>query len=290
MINKLIFKRSSPGLRSLIYIGLAIALIILDHKSLLFQKIHTNLVLVVFPLQYLVNVPVKTIHWIAINVTTQQKLIAENVRLQAHEFLLESKLQQLLVLERENTQLRNLLQLNTHVRDTNAMVAQLLAVNLDPTLQQIIVDKGTRDHICIGQPVLDAYGVVGQVIHSNILTSKVMLISDPKSAVPVQDYRNGIRAIAIGMGSSGKLMLINATNTSDIRQGDLFISSGLGLCYPLGYPVGVVFDLKRDPTKQSVMIILQPSAHLDQLQQVLIICPHRESLVNDIHQELMLRK
>ena len=290
-MNKLIFKRSSvPGLRALVYVGLAIVLIILDQKAPFFQKIHAGLVLVVLPFQYLVSVPVKTIHWIAINVMTQQKLIVDNARLQAHEWLLESKLQKLLVLERENTQLRSLLKFTAHIRDMHVVVAQLLAVNLDSNLQQIIVDKGIRDHIYVGQSVLDAYGVIGQVIHSSILTSKVMLISDPKSAVPVQDYRNGIRAIAIGMGSSEKLMLINVTDTNDIQQGDLFVSSGLGLRYPVGYPVGVVFDLERDPTKQFTMITLQPSAHLDQSQQVLITCPNKASLIKDIHQELILKE
>ena len=284
-MNKLIFKRSSiSGLRFLIYAGLAIILIILDQKSLFFRKIHDNLALVVLPFQYLVNLPIKTIHWITISVTTQQKLIADNVRLQAHEFLLELKLQKLLVLERENAQLRNLLKFTTHIRDAHAVVAQLLAINLDPNLQQVIVDKGIRDHVYVGQPVLDAYGVVGQIIHSSILTSTVMLISDPKSAVPVQDYRNGIRAIAIGMGkSSGKLMLINATDTTDIQQGDLFVSSGLGLCYPMGYPVGVVFDLEQDSMKQFLMITLRPSAHLNQSQQVLITYPNKGSLANDAH-------
>ncbi|AML48636.1 rod shape-determining protein MreC [Coxiella burnetii] len=290
-MNKLIFKRSSmPGLRTLIYMGLAIALIVLDQKALFFQKIRADLALVVLPLQYLVSVPIKTIHWIAINVTTQQELVADNARLRAHELLLESKLQKLLALERENAQLWTLLKSTAHVGGARVAVAQLLAVNLDPNLQQIIVDKGMRNHIYVGQPVLDAYGVVGQVIQAGLLTSKVMLISDPKSAVPVQDYRNGIRALALGMGSSGKLLLINVPDTSDIQKGDLFVSSGLGLRYPVGYPVGVVTELERDPTKRFATITLQPSAHLDQSQQVLMTWPNKASLAQDVHQELNLKE
>lgn len=98
----------------------------------------------VLPLQYLVSVPIKTIHWIAINVTTQQELVADNARLRAHELLLESKLQKLLALERENAQLWTLLKSTAHVGGARVAVAQLLAVNLDPNLQQIIVDKGMR--------------------------------------------------------------------------------------------------------------------------------------------------
>lgn len=80
-----------PGLRALLFIGLAVTLIVLDQKVTFFQKIRANLVLAVLPIQYLVNVPIKTIHWIATNVTTQQQLVADSARLRAHELLLESK-------------------------------------------------------------------------------------------------------------------------------------------------------------------------------------------------------
>ena len=274
-----------PGLRTLLCIGLAVTLIILDQKAAFFQKIRANLALAVLPIQYLVNVPIKTIHWIATNFATQQQLVDDSARLRTHELLLESKLQKLIVLEHENAQLRELLKLTSHVGNARVIVAQLLAVNLDPNLQQVIVDKGARYHIYVGQPVLDAYGVVGQVVHVGPLTSKVMLISDPKSAVPVQDYRNGIRAIVVGMGSSEKLVLINVPDTRDIQKGDLFVSSGLGLRYPLGYPVGVVSEIRHNFSKRTV-IILQRSAHLDQSQQVLMIWLNKASLAEAVQEEL----
>lgn len=275
------------GLRALIYISLSIVLILLDQKTFFFHKIRANLSLVVFPIQYLVNAPIKTIHWIATNITTQQQLMADNARLRAHEWLLESKLQKLLALERENAQLRELLKSTSRIHGLGLLVAQLLAVNLDPNLQQVVVDKGTQSHIYVGQPVLDAYGIIGQVVDVSLLTSNVMLISDPKNAVPVQDYRNGTRAIAVGLGSSDKLMLINVPDTSDIKKGDLFISSGLGLRYPAGYPVGVVSELIHNPVKRFARIILQPSAHLDQSQQVLMVWPDKTSLNNTIRKNLL---
>lgn len=276
-----------PGLRTFLCMGLAVILIILDQRAIFFQKIRADLALIVLPIQYLVSVPIKTIHWITTNVTSQQQLVADNARLRAYELLLESKLQKLLALERENAQLRKLLKLISYIGNARVIVAQLLAVSLDPNLQQIIVDKGAHHHIYVGQPVLDAYGVVGQVVHVGPLTSKVMLISDPKSAVPVQDYRNGIRAIAIGMGSSEKLVLINVSDTSSIQKGDLFVSSGLGLRYPISYPVGVVSEIRLNSKKRfSTTIILQRSAHLDQLQQVLMAWPSKSSLAEAVQKEL----
>src|SRR5262249_30056895 len=138
----------------------------------------------------------------------------------------------------ENAQLRELLKSTPQV-EGRVSVAQLLAVDLDPNLQQVIVDKGANQGIFIGQPVLDAFGVMGQVVHADPITSRVMLITDRKSAIPVQDARNSIRAIAMGMGGVGKLALINVPETSDIQVGDLFVCSGLDMRYPVGYPVGV---------------------------------------------------
>lgn len=268
-------------MRALLFALLAAVLMVLTQKSVFFQKIHSDLSLVVLPIQYLVNAPIKTVRWVVNSVSTEQQLLADNARLRAHELLLESKLQKLLALERENAQLRELLKSTSRIGG-HVAVAQLIAVNLDPNLQQILVDKGRRDHLYIGQPVLDAYGVMGQVISIDPLTSKVMLVTDPKSAVPVRDHRNGIRSIAVGLGSSAKLALINVPDTSDIRVGDLFVSSGMGLRFPVGYPVGVVSELTHTPGKRFSTIVLEPSAHLNQTHQVLLSWPKEASLAKAV--------
>jgi rod shape-determining protein MreC len=258
---------------------------LLDQKAVFFQKIRSDLSLTVLPIQYFVNAPIKTVRWIVNGVSSQQQLLADNARLRAHEFLLESRLQKLLALERENAQLRQLLKSTSHVGG-QVIVAQLLAVDLDPSLQQILVDKGERNHIYEGQPVLDPYGVMGQVVRVGPLTSKIMLITDPKSAVPVQDYRNGTRAIAMGLGSAGGLSLANVPNTTQIKTGDLFVSSGLGLRYPVGYPVGTVRLLTRTPGKRFATIVLQPSARLDRAQQVLMVWPSKAPFKQAVQKQL----
>lgn len=258
---------------------------LLDQRAVFFKKLRADLSLVVLPIQYLVNAPIKTVRWVVIGVSSQQQLLADNARLRAHEFLLESRLQKLLALERENAQLRQLLKSTSHVGG-QVIVAQLLAVDLDPNLQQILLDKGSRDHVYEGQPVLDPYGVMGQVVRLGPLTSKIMLITDPKSAVPVQDYRNGVRAIAMGLGSSGRLSLINVPNTSQIKTGDLFVSSGLGLRYPVGYPVGKVTFLAHTSGKRFATILLQPSARLDRAQQVLMVWPSTAPLKQVVQKQL----
>ena len=258
---------------------------VLDQKAIFFKKVRSDLSVVVLPIQYFVDVPIKTVRWIVSSVTSQQQLLADNARLRAHELLLQSKLQKLLQLERENVQLRELLKSTTHVGG-RVIVAQLLAVDLDPNLRQVIVDKGKHYDVYIGQPVLDAYGVIGQVVHIGPLTSRVMLVTDPKSAVPVQDYRNGVRAIAMGQSDSSKLALINVPDTSDIQKGDLFVTSGLGLRFPVGYPVGVVSELTHTPGKRFATVVLSPSAHVNQTQQMLLAWPNKASLIEVVQKQL----
>jgi len=123
---------------------------------------------------------------------------------------------------------------------------------------------------------------MGQVIEVGRFTSRVMLITDPNSAVPVQVSRNGIRAIAMGKGYSDRLELINVSNTTDIRVGDKLITSGLGLRFPVGYPVGEVSAVEHISGKQFASITITPSAHLAQSLQVLLVWPNQSSFVTDV--------
>lgn len=276
-------------MRAFFLILLAIILILCDQRSVFFhQEIRPKLAVISVPLQMLVNAPIKTIHWLGTSVTTEKQLLEENARLRARELLLESRLQKLLMLERENTQLKQLLQSSSHVAG-HVKVAELLAVDLDPSVQQVVLDKGLDDHVYVGQPVLDAYGVMGQVINVGPLTSKVLLITDPRAAVPVQDNRNGIREVAVGLGVSRSLALINVPDTTDIKVGDLFVASGLGLRFPVGYPVGVVSAIAHIPGRRFSTITLLPSAHLDQTEQVLLAWPNMKSFTQAVRKQFQSR-
>ncbi len=145
-------------------------------------------------------------------------------------------------------------------------------------MHQVVLNKGSHDGVFIGQPVLDAAGVMGQVIQIGPYTSRVLLINDPHSGVPVQDARNGVRAIAVGDNYSGKVRLANVVQTTDIKEGDIFMTSGLGEHYPEGYPLGKVESVVKDPGLQFATITIEPSAHLDRSRQVLLIWPAKRKL------------
>jgi len=264
---------------------ISMVLMFFDFHSVHFQDWHAKLSVLAFPMQVMVDQPVKLIRWVTTNLKLQRQLLDDNARLRAQELLTESKMQKLLALERENAQLRQLLE-STSQAASKVIVAQLLAVALNPETQQVVIDRGSSDDLYLGQPVLDAYGVMGQVISIGPLTSRVLLVTDIKSAVPVQNYRTGARAIAIGSGSSGHLRLINIPDNSDIKEGDLYVASGMGLRFPVGYPVGVVAKSIREAGDRFATISLIPAAHLDKSEQVLLAWPAQASYDQAVQQQL----
>lgn len=277
---------AGPGLRALLFLLLSVTLITLNQRSAVFRTVRTSLSAAVsYPFQWTMDAPVRFAKWLDVGVTTQQQLVRENEALRVREVLLQSQLQNLLMLEKENAQLRKLLQSTAQISG-RVTIARLLAVALNPNLQQVVLNKGSQDQVFDGQPVLDAHGVMGQVVSTGQLTSKVTLITDTQSAVPVEDYRNGMRAVAVGMGASGQLELINMPDLNDVEQGDLFVTSGLGLRYPVGYPVGVVSKIQRADNNLAAKIILTPMAHLNQTEQVLLSWPSQTQLAKAVQQEL----
>jgi rod shape-determining protein MreC len=251
-------------------------LMVMDKRLAGFSSIRSALSLPVAPFQYLINWPAKLINDLKSVASTHDNLINENLKLKADQLLLRAQLQRLLAIESENNYLKALLQ-SSHQVKGKTLIAELLAVDSEPFVQQVVLDKGIRDNVYVGQPVLDANGVMGQVMQVGPLTSRVILINDPHSGVAVQNARNGLRALASGDSYSGKLRLMYIPKTADIREGDVFLTSGLGDKYPEGYPVGKVMTVIKDPAHQFATIYLQPSAHLDSSRQVLLIWYQRNA-------------
>lgn len=273
-------------MRALVIALISIALMMLDRRVDGFHRVSEKIAaFIAYPFQLVIDTPIQWVRWINTRVTTQRHLIVENSELKAYEVLLESQLQRLLLLEKENAQLRQLLRSSVQV-PSPVRVARLLSVSLNPNLLQIVLDQGTKDHVFIGQPVFDAYGVMGEVVGVGPMTSRVLLITDTRSAIPVKDSRNGFRAVAVGLGTKGQLMLINFPNTADIREGDIFITSGFGLNFPVGYPVGQVTSITVESGQQNKKIILTPFAHLDQDEQALLAWPNKSKLYQAVQDQL----
>lgn len=251
---------------------LAITLMILDKRVEAISQVRAALSMPLTPLLYIVSWPIQMVDKIRDTMSTHDTLVKENLDLKAERLRLRAQVQRLLAIELENNQLKALTRSSSQIQG-KVLVAQLLAVSSDPFMRQVVLDKGSRDAVYVGQPLLDANGVMGQVMQVGPLTSRVLLINDIHSGVPVQIVRNGVRAIAVGDAYSGKLRLVNVPQTADIINGDMLITSGLGQHYPEGYPVGKVTHVDKDPSLQFATISVEPLAHLDRSRGVLLIWP-----------------
>jgi len=246
----------------------------LDNRHQYVDAVRPVLSVIVAPLQYMTTWPNKITTITKEQLSSRQALLTENKLLRQHELEQQVKLEQLLALEHENQQLRALLQASPRISVAKTRVAEILAVDTDLFMQELVLDKGTRDGIYVGQTVLDAQGIMGQVIHVNPLTSRMLLITDTRSGVPIQILRNGVRGIVVGNGRQGDLSLINLPVTTDVQVGDVLVSSNLGGRYPAGYPVGVVSAVLHEPDERFATITVKPSAHVDRSQPVILIWTH----------------
>ena len=253
-----------------------------DHHQGHLKIVRSALSTIVYPLQYVVNLPVQATGWISNSLVTRESLLDENARLKQEQLLLSSKLQRYEILESENRRLRELLESSFRLND-KVLVAELIEVDLQPFRRQIVINKGKREGAYDGQPIVDASGIMGQIVFAGPFNSTVLLITDPNHALPVQVNRNGLRAIAVGSGQNDSLFLEHLPNNADIRIGDLIISSGLGRRFPAGYPVGEIEKITLDPGESFAKVTIKPSAQLSQSREVLMVWPYEH--INSINEE-----
>jgi rod shape-determining protein MreC len=260
-------------------------LMTVDHKKNHLESVRSILSTLVYPLQYVVNMPVAASHWVSEAAVTRQKLLDENTRLNEEQLKLNSRLQRFAILEEENKRLRELLESSIELRD-RVLVAELIEVDLEPFRQQILINKGLNQGAYDGQPIVDAGGIIGQIIHVGPFSSTVLLITDPTHALPVQINRNGLRAIAVGRGQNGVLSLEHLPTNADIREGDLIVSSGLGHRFPRGYPVGIISEIALVPGEAFAEVSVLPSANLGRSREVLLVWPYEQATKELSNEEL----
>jgi len=261
----------------MVCVAASLALMVMDHRNSHLEDLRQGLSVIAYPLQFAVNLPVEAGQWLSETLTSRQELLEENASLKAQNMLLNTRLQKLSALETENMRLRELLDSSFKVGE-RVLVAELLAVDLEPFSRQVVINKGTLDSVYVGQPLLDAHGVVGQVVRVSPFSSHAILITDPSHAIPVMVNRNGLRTVAVGTGATNQLDLLYIPNNADIKVGDLLVSSGLGERFPPGYPVGTVTKVEPDPSRPFARVEAKPAAHLERGREVLLVWPAKRDI------------
>ncbi len=204
--------------------------------------------------------------------TSEEEIRDRYEKLREDHRILQARLQKYEALDAENKRLRSLLGSATRVADRVA-VAELIEVSAEPFTRTIVIGKGSLDGVFLGQPVLDAYGVVGQVTEADPHISRVTLITDPGHAIPVQVKRNGLRTILSGTGADDELDIPYLTASANIKPGDLLTTSGMGGHFPPRYPVARVTRVINDPNEAFLGISAEPLARLRHHKEVLLVWP-----------------
>ncbi len=268
------------GVRVLALMALSLLLMMLDHRQHHLDTVRRVIGAAVYPIQVIVDAPFRLWEWLAESTADRNELQLEVGRLQAERLLTRARLQQLTALRAENDRLRDLLEARTQIRD-EIRVAEIMAVDANPYRHNIVIDIGSSDGVYDGQAIIDADGVIGQVLKTGLATSQAILISDPSHALPVEVNRNGLRTIANGTGEFDRLDLPFLPNNADIRVGDLLVTSGLGGAFPAGYPVAVVSSVNRIPQAPFADVTAVPSSALDQVREIMLIWSANDAAVAD---------
>lgn len=260
----------SLGARFVVLALVALALMIVDHRQDHLRRVHELLSLAVYPIHVVVDMPFSTFNALRESMTDRRTLAAENDRLALELMMSRVRLQEFESLVRENERLRELLNAMDPAEDPDIGIAEILKVDL-VNRQRFVINRGRADGVYVGQPLLDARGIVGQIRAVSRLTSEAMLITDANHAVPVAVQRTGLRTIAEGTGDSGLLRLPYLPISADVVPGDLLVTSGLGGVFPRGRPVAEVVDVIKPPGQSFAMVTARPVSALDRDQEVLLV-------------------
>lgn len=248
------------------------------------KQTRSYLSLLITPLQWVVDTPAQVADELSDVLVTRTQLIDDNRRLRQEALLLKQRVSQMASLTAENVRLRELMNGRQRL-DQDVMLTELIGVNPDPFQHQIILNRGSEDNAYVGQAALDSGGIMGQIVELSHYTSRAMLITDSRHAIPVEVNRNGFRSIALGNGSVNQLELGHVPDTADIREGDLLVSSGLGGRFPRGYPVAKVTSVKRDPGQPFALVKAAPTAMLNKSRHILLVdLPQNEVLPNALEE------
>lgn len=257
------------GLKALVLVLLALGAIMTDQRSDTLTPVRNFLTWLLQPVMWAAAMP-STLARTADHLQTRESLAEENQVLRENQLLLQARLQKVAALETENRQLRELLASSAKLEE-RVLVAEIISAAQDPYRQQIIINKGAREGVYKGQALVDAQGVMGQVIRVNPGTSIALLLTDPNHSVPVEINRTGLQTFAIGRGDGQNLVLPYLPGNADVQVGDLLVSSALGGRFPAGYAVGKIQEVRHEPGEHFMEALAQPAAKLGQGRQALLV-------------------
>jgi len=164
----------------------------------------------------------------------------------------------------ENKELKELI--NDYVSSSDKILAKIIVDHNSPFLRSVIINKGSKDNIKIGTNVYDQAYLIGRVIEVNFKTSRVLLLSDLNSNVPVTIAPQNIQAIITGSGeNSGQIKYIRSGLSEEFSDESIVYTSGTGGIFKSGIPIGI---LKKFESKKKLEFNIEFYSDFSQLKYV----------------------
>ncbi|MDB4576049.1 rod shape-determining protein MreC [bacterium] len=283
-MQTLFIRGPSATVRMVVLVIASIVLMTVDHRWQSLELARSALSGVLYPLQYTIDLPIRLFYWADETLSTQQSLLEKNREFEARHLENRVQLQKLDIIEKENERLRKLLGATPKTTE-RLLISEIINVDLDPYKQLILLNKGSSSGVYQGQPIIDAQGVMGQIVHVGPMSSTAVLITDASHAIPVQVNRTGLRAIAFGSGKIDQLNLRHLPHNVDIKVGDQLITSGLGGVFPPNFPVAVISKVERPTGEPFATIEAKPHALLDKSREVLLVWRNEPAPVTEKAEE-----
>jgi rod shape-determining protein MreC len=254
----------------LFYCMLSITLMLVDNRFAISSAIRNQASVLVSPVWWLASRPYSIWQSTISAMRSNQQLREQVNALESKQLKSDLAIQQMASMQSENSALRALLSAKQRL-GYEARLVDLISINPEPSQKRFVIDKGEKLGVRLGQVVIDARGLVGQVSEVYANKSLVISITDADHALPVMVSRSGFRSILFGQGNDQVLSLANLTPSDDIKVGDVLLTSGLGGRFPAGIPVGVVRQFKQDEALAFVSAQVQPYARVAYGRQLLLL-------------------
>lgn len=243
----------------------------IDHRYQHLQVVRSTLATATYPLQYLAHLPSALSEIVSENFASRNDLLVANETLREQALFNQAKLQRLALLEQENARLRQLLDSPIQTSSEQVLIAEILSVDLHPFKQLVSINKGAKQGVYEGQPLVAAKGIIGQVVDVFPMHANALLISDPNHALLAESNRTNLRALLVGSGKTDRVELKNVSSSADIKIGDLLHTSGLDGRYPPNYPIAEVTTINSRPGDAFLHVVARPLADLDTIREVLLL-------------------
>lgn len=196
--------------------------------------------------------------------------VAERRALGREIVSLRTEILELEVVSAENRRLRGLLGGVARL-DLDMLVTDVIAFTSGPAGSLITIDVGRLQSVQVGDPVVDGQGICGQVVSTGLSTSQVLQVTDPSHSVPVVIERTGVQGIVSGTGVDGFVELEGISVLSDVKVGDVMVTSGLGGRFPYGYPVAEVVSFIADDPYRGMRVYAEPLSNPAISRQLIVL-------------------